>query len=1169
MAESEHRETTHVSAGHDMSSDAQTQQSKPVPTTSPNSISADQNGLPHPFDVTHLTSPVVKQEEDESGQLYSLMDTHTTGSKRAASSLSPATNGNSAKRVKPGRRLLQAYHSEHHKPRPKSLPQPGQEIIELVDDDDDMAGNPLTSITGGSNNGMDKLKAETHMVKQSPKKSTPGSVQSSGITPGFNVKTNNNGAASQPSNWLQKQQEFTKRRNAAFDKIGTPTMPNLKLQVSTKRQTPTTHTGQAIKPEASASQGQTDRPVTRAHRPTTNKAPKSNYFGVVSKKGSLPFDDDDDSEEEEVTVGAADNRAPMIDLSMGEGHSSESDDGMSATEFLPAFENPALTETYASPPRVERSLTNRAADADRREHGSDEKVERSAKDQHESGITDIPNTKSKTYVEVEDKSPSHSIISGKNERTLPNHFGNGKQVGGTFNNVRQFSHREYTSPTTGTEPVNRATKELAPNATSVRPQDLIQGGTADTLLNRTDTWQDQNAAPISNGASKPFTLAQARIQKGSSTTYEKDFQVSPLKRLSPSPTINKSSIASGSPSARLPAVTEQYHDSSKPGYVNPDLLPNSDVLAMVKQSQANNRARTKANVTGVPVPTPVADMRAPPALMRQSSLADRIQGSPEGSSKQHNSVVQYRRPGVLTDVIENSRTTEKAQKFDAECLSTPVKKVRFDLPSGSAALIDIGQAPRLETVDKESSSFEVGQKNPSAPKSTRTIYLDTVSGRLQPTYPSEDNEPQEQSIYDQEAPVVNRDRQVPMKDELEMLDKLIVEEHDLGSDWFDIQQHLLKCGLRKFTLGEIKRRCDKAKAKLSTDPRQFSQNDETKRLPTTDSPTKKKTKQKPKPKPGLKLPSSKKQTQSNIQTSLKANNVEFKDFAALVEQTKGPTSSEESNLHRPDGRPNQSGKSVKTALNLLIAEHKSSIALLDEEENNDAECLGAEDKCCFVYQVFRKQWSTQSAEDAEDAEEDAETTLSHQFWSLAEANAAAFTEGFKPSDASPSIDLLQFKMETQMDKYGLYDILLSGADTCIKIWVSRFVHSRSNGEIPEDSIPCLPKTLFRIMQETTTKTGDGMFEDESTAARVETVGPTYTTRDQANRAAGDRFIEKTIMHSNLNKLDAMRVEAKMEMRERLQTLLEDDESFDRMEVMKNQTVRIWVEETELVGPRNL
>lgn len=276
---------------------------------------------------------------------------------------------------------------------------------------------------------------------------------------------------------------------------------------------------------------------------------------------------------------------------------------------------------------------------------------------------------------------------------------------------------------------------------------------------------------------------------------------------------------------------------------------------------------------------------------------------------------------------------------------------------------------------------------------------------------------------------------------------------------------------------------------------------------------------------------------------------------------------------RPDGFPKTAGKSLPQR---YINAHLKHIEKAPEETDEDDEWSPEEildgDLSYNVYYVKRKQWLHSEAEGEEPA--DSLVLKCHETTDLKEANTEATKEVLCPwSDAGI---VFEHGMENQLlfgSNDGMVSNLLTVPEGCIKVWVEKEVCTAYRGKLPKFEPESFIKRKIWIVKKQTSilETADSEDQDQDQQLPAQEIGPVCTTFDLANKEASDKLLDATFVTTATRYEDVLvqKSKAREEAMEILRVLEEQENLFSGEDTMKNgQLVKVWVEESELKGPRN-
>jgi hypothetical protein len=285
-------------------------------------------------------------------------------------------------------------------------------------------------------------------------------------------------------------------------------------------------------------------------------------------------------------------------------------------------------------------------------------------------------------------------------------------------------------------------------------------------------------------------------------------------------------------------------------------------------------------------------------------------------------------------------------------------------------------------------------------------------------------------------------------------------------------------------------------------------------------------------------------------------------------------------------RPATGGKQINSeAMKAYFDSLTDDISSASEDEEQSQQVISAnaireaspvceEDQYHWAYQVWRKSWKFD--EDCERV--DWFLCGKVAYTSLGEANAAAGQE-ILFNRLGMAINPNVRRWSRNLDVYDMAHFEAELPNGYIQVKVDRFLHNRFSGQLPTSKIGWLKKTGWDIVRKTTTKV-DNLRDDGSeeatgssfeAQAQVEVVDGVYTILDEANRQAGELFLELKAPKAS-RRMDDIILRTKEQ--KRLQALFavldEGNEPFREIYV-KNYcvTIEVYVQERQLKGPRNI
>jgi hypothetical protein len=280
---------------------------------------------------------------------------------------------------------------------------------------------------------------------------------------------------------------------------------------------------------------------------------------------------------------------------------------------------------------------------------------------------------------------------------------------------------------------------------------------------------------------------------------------------------------------------------------------------------------------------------------------------------------------------------------------------------------------------------------------------------------------------------------------------------------------------------------------------------------------------------------------------------------------------------REDGRPSTGGKKLSEQ---LVAMYLSSVGKESNNAGNEQdepfadapELLQQADITYFVYAVMRKQWFI------DEPEPEDEGIVCNQYTYLNQANAEVTNEVLRPhGNDGIVIDVLQDRSLHQgTDGNQLAWAQLDVPTGHVKVWVERSLHTEWQGELPTfETRGLINKTVYAVKQETISReeAEEGeIVTSTRTTTTSEEAAEIYTTFDLANIKACDRMFNLRWgpVETASKRLDDIvrRQDARDTCKYMLEDLEESGELFSDKLEKNGQTIKIWVVQKTVVGPRN-
>ena len=238
----------------------------------------------------------------------------------------------------------------------------------------------------------------------------------------------------------------------------------------------------------------------------------------------------------------------------------------------------------------------------------------------------------------------------------------------------------------------------------------------------------------------------------------------------------------------------------------------------------------------------------------------------------------------------------------------------------------------------------------------------------------------------------------------------------------------------------------------------------------------------------------------------------------------------------------------------------------DESPTTDA------DRYHWEYHVKRKSWRV--GEDEDQAQW--YVVGKADYSSLSQANDAAGQEILRERDGLATTPYAR-QWRRDLDQFDMVNYFVELPNGYFRVHVDRVLRNQFTGRLPSSKAGWLKKTVWDIMQKTTTKSTveDVLFGNEVTCENttLEVVDGIFTILDEANREAGKVALalrvpvpEKSLRIEHQLK----RQEVRKEIEARLNQLEQQNEAFkETVKVSESKYVELWVQARSLKGPRNV
>lgn len=305
-----------------------------------------------------------------------------------------------------------------------------------------------------------------------------------------------------------------------------------------------------------------------------------------------------------------------------------------------------------------------------------------------------------------------------------------------------------------------------------------------------------------------------------------------------------------------------------------------------------------------------------------------------------------------------------------------------------------------------------------------------------------------------------------------------------------------------------------------------------------------------------------------------------------------------------ESRPTTAGKQMNEAAFRYYLEEIREERLHEEDSDADSDAeeedeFSPEDFCHFIYQVERRELTS--------SEED--TTIDEKNWisygepltDRLKATAIASKQSLVAHDQQLN-DAIHAGNDWSLTRQNLNSGILYTLDSSagtVQVRVQQYQRSFQEQIRPSDSVAWVDRTTYTVMQrrtetarerKTVTVAGeefDPVFDEEEdddvmTKKEVDSVREThtekivgnlvYTTPDLANDAAMRHFIAKTYHPKTINLTirDLQRADLMKRYKDKYEGQGEEDVSLFREIVEEDgDSLEVWVQETQLKGPRNV
>lgn len=291
----------------------------------------------------------------------------------------------------------------------------------------------------------------------------------------------------------------------------------------------------------------------------------------------------------------------------------------------------------------------------------------------------------------------------------------------------------------------------------------------------------------------------------------------------------------------------------------------------------------------------------------------------------------------------------------------------------------------------------------------------------------------------------------------------------------------------------------------------------------------------------------------------------------------------------PAARPQTGGKSwgpeafqyyLEGLVEAMAEEDAADTAL--SRENSP---MGEDDYCHFIYQVQRREMTKEDIDQGFLLEEDPWQVCDEPLDDLARANAKAGNEALvmpkKWRNMADSDRDHDYQARTLDNGRKIFTVNWEGVGR-VQTTVVRAMRYHQDGILPSSKDGRAPKTVWHVRERTIVKSGvkgeDELFEEKSeTDTTVNIDSAVYTTLEQANLMAIRHFVSIAFSptSANYNQREVEVRAAEKSLEEELEEMDGDEDGegpvFEREieDEDGKRWVRVWVEEGELRGPRNL
>ena len=249
----------------------------------------------------------------------------------------------------------------------------------------------------------------------------------------------------------------------------------------------------------------------------------------------------------------------------------------------------------------------------------------------------------------------------------------------------------------------------------------------------------------------------------------------------------------------------------------------------------------------------------------------------------------------------------------------------------------------------------------------------------------------------------------------------------------------------------------------------------------------------------------------------------------------------------------------------------------EEKAQREPSPFADDDYASFAYQVERRELCQEAIEEDENIDDMIWVRCDRPFDRLRDANKEAIKQIFRgPEGRSPAVDTRHgFEHKTEINNGMAFHELKGKHGGVRQVQVSRIVQTLQPGVFPQNKDGWAERTAFVVKQRTVVEPKDDMFEETRADEVRERISETdvestlYTVLDLANTAAIKKFVEMTFTSNSVNL-----TQRQIEIQEAEQQLMKNLDEYDLFHESAGddsglKTVDVWVEEVELVGPRNL